>query len=155
MTDRKRIMDDLDRDIREHIEMETQDNIDRGMSPEEARYAAIRKFGNITRIKEDTRAVWSPVWLEQLTQDFRLALRSLRKNRGFAFTAVLILTLAIAANVIVFGVLEALVMRTLDVPHPEQVFMLQPREGGPFLSGNPRCTRWQHLVFSRRRRWRQ
>ena len=48
MRHRKRMMEDLDQDIREHIAMETQDNIERGMSPEEARYAAVRKFGNVT-----------------------------------------------------------------------------------------------------------
>src|SRR5208282_6891484 len=106
MTRRKRILEDLDQDIREHIERETQDNIDRGMSPEEARFAAMRKFGNVTRVKEDTREVWSFVWLEQLLQDFGFALRTLRKNPGFTLTAVLILTLGITANVIVFGVIE-------------------------------------------------
>ena len=63
---RKRMMDDFAQDIRDFIERETQDNIDRGMSPEEACYAALRKFGNVTRVKEDTREVWSFGWLEQL-----------------------------------------------------------------------------------------
>ena len=59
MNRRKRMMEDLDEDIRDHIERETQDNIERGMSPEEARYAALRKFGNVTRVKEDTWEVWT------------------------------------------------------------------------------------------------
>jgi predicted permease len=131
---RKRMMEGLDQDIREHIAMETQENIERGMSPEEARYAAMRKFGNVTLVKEETREVWSFVWLEQLLQDFRLALRVLRKNPGFALSAVLILALGIAANVIVFGVLQAFVLRPLDVPHADRVMDLQPKDGGPFLS---------------------
>jgi putative ABC transport system permease protein len=61
----KRMMEDLDQDIRDHIERETQDNIARGMAPEEARYAAVRKFGNVTRVKEETREVWRFVRLEQ------------------------------------------------------------------------------------------
>jgi putative ABC transport system permease protein len=134
MKRRKRMLEDLDRDIREHIQTETQDNIERGMSPEEARYAAMRKFGNVTRVKEETREVWSFVWLEQLLQDVRFALRMLRKNPDFALTAVLILVLGIAANVIVFGVLQALVLRQLDVPHADRVMTLQPKEGGPFLA---------------------
>ena len=134
MSRRKRMLENLDQDIRDHIETETQDNIDRGMPPKEARYAAIRKFGNVTRVKEDTREVWSLVWLEQLLQDFRFAFRVLRKSPGFTLSAVLILALGISANVIVFGVLQALVLRTLDVPHGERVMALQPKSGGPFLS---------------------
>ena len=63
MKRRKRMMEDLDRDIREHIERETQDHIDRGMAPQEARYAAVRKFGNVTLVKEETREVWTVRWL--------------------------------------------------------------------------------------------
>jgi predicted permease len=130
----KRMLEELDQDILDHIARETQDNIERGMSPEEARYAAMRKFGNVTRVKEETREVWSFVWVEQLLQDFRFALRALRKNPGFALSAVLILALGIAANVIVFGVLQAFVLRPLDVPHADRVMDLQPTDSGPFLS---------------------
>jgi predicted permease len=149
MRHRKRMMEGLDQDIREHIAMETQDKIERGMLPEEARYAAMRKFGNVTRVKEETREVWSFVWLEQLLQDVRIALRMLGKNPGFALTAVLILALGIAANVIVFGVLQALVLRQLDVPHADRVMTLQPKDRGPFVS-NPemRDVRDGNTVFS-------
>ena len=75
----KQLLNDLDQEIREHIELATQENIDRGMTPTEARYAALRKFGNVTRVKEDVREVWSTVWLEQLGQDIRFTLRQLRK----------------------------------------------------------------------------
>jgi predicted permease len=121
MRRRKQMLQDLDQDIRDHIERETQDNIDRGMSREDARYAAMRKFGNVTQVKEDTRAVWTLVWLEQLLQDLRFALRQMRRSPGFAITTVLILALGITANVIVFGVLQALILRPLDVPHPDRV----------------------------------
>ena len=62
----KHALDGLDHDIREHIEQETQDNIDRGMTPEEARRQAMLAFGNVALVKEDTRAVWVWLWLEQL-----------------------------------------------------------------------------------------
>ena len=75
MTLRKHMLDDLDQEIRDHIQRETQNNIECGMSPEEAHYAAMRKFGNVTRIKEETRAVWSFVWREQLVQDVRFGFR--------------------------------------------------------------------------------
>ncbi len=65
----KRLMSDLDQEIREHIELATQENMARGMTPEEARHAAMLKFGNVTRVKEDAREVWTAVWLEQFMQD--------------------------------------------------------------------------------------
>jgi predicted permease len=136
MSRRKRMLENLDQDIQEHIEAETRDNIDRGMPPEEARYAALRKFGNVTRFKEETREVWTFVWLQQLLQDVRFSLRTLRKNPGFALTAILILALGIAANVIVFGVLQALILRPLDVPHPDRVMTLEPtnKDRGVFFA---------------------
>jgi hypothetical protein len=69
MRRRKRMLEELDQDIRHHLETETRDNIERGMSPEVARHAALRKFGNVARVKEQTWEVWNPVWLEQLLQD--------------------------------------------------------------------------------------
>src|ERR1700685_744328 len=121
---RKRMLEDFDKDIREHIETETLDNIERGMSPEEARYAALRKFGNVTRAKEETREVWSFLWLELLLQDVRFSFRMIRKSPGFTAVAVLTLALAIGANAVVFSVLNALILRPLDVPRPESLYTI-------------------------------
>jgi hypothetical protein len=76
MARRKDLLRQLDQDIRGHLERETSDNIERGMTPEEARYAALRKFGNIQQIKEQTREVWGMVALEQFLQDVRYSLRN-------------------------------------------------------------------------------
>src|SRR5215471_8952962 len=132
MNRRKRMMEDLDQDIRDHIERETQDNIECGMPPEEARFAALRKFGNVARVKEDTWEVWSFGWLEQLWQDVRYGLRVLAKNPGFTAVAVLTLALGIASTTIVFSVFNAVVFGQLRYGHPERMVLVwaaEPRGG--------------------------
>jgi macrolide transport system ATP-binding/permease protein len=129
---RKRMLDDLEQDIRDHLERETQDNIDRGMSPEEARRAALRKFGNVTRVKEQTWEVWNPLWLEQLLQDARFGLRTLWRSPGLTIAAVLAIALGIGVNVGVFSVLNGLALRLLPIPHAEQIVSLNQIFHGRF-----------------------
>lgn len=79
MRRRNRHLADLEKDILDHIDPETQENVDRGMPPEEARRAARLKFGNAGLVMEETRAVWTAVWLEQCFQDVRYAIRTFRR----------------------------------------------------------------------------
>src|SRR5690242_13962189 len=131
MRRRKRMMEDLDRDIRDHIERETEDNIARGMSPEEARYAALRRFGNVTRVKEETREVWSFVWLEQLLQDIHLGFRRLRKFPGFTAVAILTLALGIGANTAIFSVINGVLLSPPPFKDSQQLVVIKENDSLP------------------------
>src|SRR6185369_11376986 len=121
MTRRRRALADLDQDIREHLERETQENIERGMSPADARAAALRKFGNVGLIEEQTRAVWRCPWIDQLWQDLLFAFRILRRAPGFAIIAVLTLAVGVGLNTAVFSVVNSVLLRPLEYPHAERL----------------------------------
>jgi predicted permease len=118
-------LDGLDDDIRDHIERETQDNIDRGMLPVDARAAAIRKFGNIARIKEDTRAVWVPIWFDQLSQDLRYAARTMRRQPGFTVAAVAMLAIGLGLVAGGYTVFNGFFVRGWNLPDNDQLFTVQ------------------------------
>ena len=127
MNPRRPDLDDLDREIREHIEAETDDNLARGMSADEARAAAIRKFGNVARVREDVRAVWIPGWLDQLRQDARDGVRSVRRNPAFSLAIVVTLALGIGLSTAIYSVVNAVLLRPLAYAHPERMLWLSTR----------------------------
>jgi predicted permease len=140
---------DLDQEVHSHLEMLIAENIRAGMPPREAQRAAWIELGGVEQVKEQVRDSRTGAFLDSLLQDLRFALRQMQRSPGFALTAVLIVALGIAANVIVFGVLQALVLRSLDVPHAEQVMTLQPKNAGPFVSyPEVRDVRDGNTVFS-------
>lgn len=116
MTKNHHPLSDLDADIRDHIERETQDNIEFGMTPEDARHAALRKFGNITRTTEATKRVWQGPLRELLIdvwQDVRYAGRQLKRSPGYSSVVIIVLALGIGANVSVFRLFEAAFLNPL------------------------------------------
>ncbi|MBZ5603076.1 MAG: ABC transporter permease [Acidobacteriia bacterium] len=118
----------LDDEIRDFIERETEENIAQGMDSEMARSAARRKFGNISRVKEDTRAVWRRVWIEQIWQDARYAARTMLRAPWFSASVVATLAVAIGLNTAVFSVVNAVLLRGLAYPEAERLVWINSYE---------------------------
>ena len=117
----------LDDELQFHLEQQIAENVAAGMSQEEARYAAMRVFGNHTMVAENVRETWGWIWLEQMGQDSRHAFRALRKSPLFTAVAILTLALGIGANTAIFSLLDQVLLQALPVKHPEQLVLLAER----------------------------
>jgi predicted permease len=121
---------EIDAELRAHIEMRVEDNLRAGMSPEAARRDALLRFGNASVMRERASVEDTSPLLAGIGRDIHYALRQLRHSPGFALTAILTLALGIGANVVVLSVLNALILKPLDLPHAKRLYTIARKEHG-------------------------
>ncbi len=129
---------ELDAEFRPHLEMLTEENLRKGMTPEEARYAARREFGGVEQAKELYRDQRSVQLLDALLQDLRFSLWGLRKRPAFAMVAILTLALGIGSTTAVFSVVDRILFRSLPYPHDDRLVSFgdkAPFEANEFVLG--------------------
>ncbi len=127
---RKRPTDaELSDELEAHLRMAVADRVERGESPEAARAAALREFGNLPLVREVAREQWGSRWMESLARDLKYAARQIRRSPGLAATVVLMLALGVGANTALFTVFRQVVLATLPVRDPQQLVLLSQKSG--------------------------
>lgn len=129
LTKKQQLEADLAKEMEDHFQRQVSDYRRAGLNEEEARRKARLNFGGVEQVREECHDVRGTVWVESIWQDLRLALRSLRKSPGFTFTAIATLALGIGANTAIFALLDAVRLRSLPVPDPQKLALIQI-EGG-------------------------
>ncbi len=147
----------MDEEMRFHIDQSTEKNLRSGMPPEEARRAARLSFGAVERFKEESREEARPRRLEELVQDVRYGLRTLRRDPGFTVVAVLTLALGIGANTAIFSVVDGVLLRPIPLDHADRLMVVwetdrdsgtahEPASVPDFLDFQERSRRFEKLA---------
>jgi predicted permease len=121
---KQKLDQDLEEELRSHIDFAVEENLKSGMSLDEARTAALQKFGGVTQTKEAYRVQRGMPRIEQIVRDVRFGIRQLRRSPGFALTAILTLAVGLGANTAVFSLINGLLLRPLPVPHADELSVL-------------------------------
>jgi predicted permease len=114
----------LNDELQFHLEQQVKENIASGLNPDEARYAALRTFGNPTLLSHQARSTWSWNWLEKFLRDIRYGVRTLSRSPGFALTSILVMALGIGATTSLFTIVRAVLLKPLPFHDPDRLVMV-------------------------------
>ena len=145
---RRRFRDELDEEMQLHLELRQQQQIALGLRPEDSRTAAMRRFGNTTRIWERSQMVWGWGWLESLLQDVVYGIRAMLRSPVLTMVALLSLALGIGANAAIFSFLDAVLLRSLPVEDPQRLVLLGTADSSGITDAFA-CTEFYSYPFYR------